>query len=850
MPKTMSFPDGSELEFPDNISNEKMRDVSAKFWNARKPQTTQNVSQQGGEPPKPDVLSQALTNETTNQVTHGMSGMVEEARQRVDEYRKNNTPLGEVLKNEVKTVGKQFLQKGTDILGDAAMFVAPEVKLAGPLAKAGAAVGVGKAAALAEKVGAFSALNGGISYLKSVVGGGTQEEAISKAKESATVSGVLDLATRGLFSLGASTKEKLASLSIPSNIAKFSRKALDYIDENLSKIKDLSETEVSQIKQNIEVQKSKLDQTANTVGENISGLKQQVESENNNFQQMKSLTADELNKVKEKNSTEGASRFLGDTKYQTKVAKNELSNFFSKTDAVQSSGLSDSTVKLANSHGVDPEKIKSTLDSIENDIQSKTVELSNHLNKVSPAIKKQFSSEYTTLLKGDTGQVPVDIGDELKNVNDTLDILSSKRSSSQTKITSLMGQLSQFVKEKQGKEALASLPGRMSVSDFKALGLNIGPKMEITASPSGIKLKDAHYIKQALNEWGDSLMKSPSNQQMGVSLKKIGDSIAEKIDAQVGGQYSDISGRYRKYKETEELGQSFLGKTYLKNNSSNPEEIFSERGKRVSSEMGKMLKDGQISPEDYYNSTNGIVRSMTEQSSVLRQNGLNKLADDIDRTMTNLKQNFMNKAGIDNIKNDLNFALENNLSKAERNTELLKRQSEDTINAASQDAQKKLSFGEQQRAEKEISLKNSISNEKSNLASQQKQYNEFKVNSEQQVSQIKQQQKSKQKELDQYETIIKKNLKENKIDFHKLLSERYMAKDIAGAIPGPIGSKLKTVLTAASSLRMLGATGSNAALNGILNLENKLSAIGLPHGIRQASILFLNKIRDDIKEEK
>lgn len=841
MSKIITFPDGSKLNFPDNISPEEMGVASDEFWSTReKSSVTKDQS--------PDMLSKVLTSPLVKQVSHGVSEVVDNAKQRVGEYVKNKTPLSDVLKTEAKTLGHQFLEKGVDLGSDVAMFALPEVKLAGPLSKVASYVGGNtlKAANLAEKVGSFSALNGGISYLKNIVRGGTSEEAANEAKSSALISGALDLVTRGAFHLGGVTKEKLATLSIPDNIAKFSRKALDYIDENLYKIKDLSETEVSQIKQNIEIQKSKLAQTEDLAKENISGLKQGIEQQKGEFQQAKLSIDDELRRTKEQTSTEVESRALGDIRYETKVAKNELSNFFNKTDKIQNSGLSPSTLKLTESLGMHPEKIKNTLDSIENDIQSKTVELSKHLNQVVPKIKNQFNTEYNDLLKGDTGKVPVDINDELKSVRDTLDILSSKRSSSQTKISSLMGQLSQFVKSKEGKDVLASLPDRLSASEFKALGLGIGPKLELVKDTvPGIKLKDAHYIKQALNEWGDSLMNSPSNQQMGVALKQVASEVADKIDSQVGGQYADISKRYRGFKQVEDMSKSFLGKTNVV-----PGGTFSEKGARVSSEMGKMLKDGQISPEEYIQNTSGVMRSITEQIDVLKQNGLHSLANDIEKTVGNLKQNFISKSGLDNVKNELSFALENRVSKAERGHELLKRNNEDIYGKAVSETEKKLGSMEQQRLEKENILKDKISAEQAGLTIQQKEYGQFKTKSEEKVSQIKEQKRIEQQKLDKYEKIIKENLRENKIDFSKLLSERYMAKDIASLVPGMIGSKLKTILNAGSAFRMLGATSANTALNGILNLENKLSSIGLPRGIRQSSILFLNKIRDDIKEEE
>ena len=186
------------------------------------------------------------------------------------------------------------------------------------------------------------------------------------------------------------------------------------------------------------------------------------------------------------------------------------------------------------------------VDEIEKSAQQKGVQLFNMINKVEPNVKKFFSKEYGNILESEIGNKPVNIYPTLSNLMGGLETPSTTTGTKNV-LSTFINQLIPNMKDKSGVTALKTI----AQSSPEQLA-------------QGIPLKQAHWIKQALTDYGNELINSgrSSNNELGFIYKNSAKEIADSIDSQIGegNVYTSLNRKYADYMNKKDAITSTFGK--------------------------------------------------------------------------------------------------------------------------------------------------------------------------------------------------------------------------------------------------------------------------------------------------
>jgi hypothetical protein len=259
------------------------------------------------------------------------------------------------------------------------------------------------------------------------------------------------------------------------------------------------------------------------------------------------------------------------------------------------------------------EKISELDKSIDESTQGLIKPLSEGIGKV----KSSLSSEYNRILKGEAGRHPVDVSDEITLIANALNIKSTAP------------------KNKLIKEVAPKLSKLIESNNIKSGLMNIDSKNAILSNDGvlNLELKDAHWIKQALKDYSETLMNKSSNIELGLELKNIARNIDDKIDLVSNKEYKALNKRYREFAQVDEFLNKKIGPVV---------QLFNNRERtgieKVSKEIKKAIKSGRKIDDELIKSQSDQIRAVNAKVRLLRENGFNNEAELIEDNVRNISK--------------------------------------------------------------------------------------------------------------------------------------------------------------------------------------------------------------------
>lgn len=252
---------------------------------------------------------------------------------------------------------------------------------------------------------------------------------------------------------------------------------------------------------------------------------------------------------------------------------------------------------------------------LDKNINTSLKRISADLNNTTSKIVKGFNTKYDEVLKGDTGNIPVDINTQIDDIANALNIKSTKPKEKIRNIyNALTGDLS-----KKGARDIGSL-------DF---------------GTGEIPFKDVHWLKQALNDYARTMENASSTQGMAGVIKGIAKNLDTRLD-KISPKYGAINNEYRKFKNMSDIFQSAFGKEF-KTSVDEPVRITADK---IKSSVRKVVDDGLPLTDDLVKNQMKPILAIREKQAILRNNGFSKEADRIGEQLDNIYNTFTSKKNI------------------------------------------------------------------------------------------------------------------------------------------------------------------------------------------------------------
>lgn len=232
------------------------------------------------------------------------------------------------------------------------------------------------------------------------------------------------------------------------------------------------------------------------------------------------------------------------------------------------------------------------------------------LNSSVGTLKTALGKEYNQILKSEVGSSPVDIENEISQLGEALNI---KSSSPKQLLSKIYDSLSSVTKT-----------DKRVGDDLKKIG-------EKSNYDQGLILRDAHWVKQALNDYGSRLIKSPSTQELGINLFGIARSIDDKIDQSplVDGAYKTLNSKYRSFAQNRDFLDSSLGREFRVDGNI----IRKMDTNKIQNLIRKEIESGRDISSQYVQQLSAPVRAIYTQIKLLNDNGFIEAANVIKKNM-------------------------------------------------------------------------------------------------------------------------------------------------------------------------------------------------------------------------
>ena len=265
---------------------------------------------------------------------------------------------------------------------------------------------------------------------------------------------------------------------------------------------------------------------------------------------------------------------------------------------------------------------------LDRDIDNAVTEMIEPFSKGIKNVGRKLGLKYDEILKTETGAIPVNLTDDIQEIGDALNIKPLKG----------RPQLGKIYK------ALKPFNKKSSVGNFTPSGLKTikgAPSTSLTKSiAEGVSLRDAHWIKQALNDYSKNLRTQSSSQELGYKLKEIASNIDIKID-DLAPNYKALNSQYREFKDIERFLDSSVGRV----KSAGDEPI---RGglQTISNEIRKNIKAGRSIDDELVRKQSNAIRITNSKIKLLADNGFIDDANLIKRSVDRIIDANLNKINL------------------------------------------------------------------------------------------------------------------------------------------------------------------------------------------------------------
>jgi len=280
------------------------------------------------------------------------------------------------------------------------------------------------------------------------------------------------------------------------------------------------------------------------------------------------------------------------------------------------------TKKVRSGLGGTVEDVSEQITKLDSGINDLTLTMNKQMSESIGKVKKFISGQYDEFLDGADGDLPVNIDQEINEIANSLNIPSFAGGAK--------SKLSKLVDALKGRNA-----------DPKAISQLEGIIERKAEDSVNIVLRDAHWIKMALNSVGETLSKDPVSAGLGGVVKNTAKTLGKNIDNQVGGRYAEISGKWRDMKGVEEAVDTSIGRLRT---------LFGEtkrKGKqRVQNKIVKAAKEGTEITDDMLREQDETIEAIFAQADLLEKNGFDDAAGALRENLTELSSSLIKKENI------------------------------------------------------------------------------------------------------------------------------------------------------------------------------------------------------------
>ena len=261
------------------------------------------------------------------------------------------------------------------------------------------------------------------------------------------------------------------------------------------------------------------------------------------------------------------------------------------------------------------------LSNLDKSVDEHLKRISKPVNQGVNKLKGHFRKKYKEVLGKESGNTPINLSDEIDDIADALGIQSTKEKSTLEKISN------SFDVDDVDGIASAGIKGKKGF-------------LFSTDDPTNIALREAHWLKQATDDFGRKLLngQDASAKALGARASQISQRINDKLGT-ASSEYKGLSGAYKDFKQMSDLADSALGK--VKAVPGQEATRFSSR--RIANSIRDASKEGRALGDELVGELFKPVAALNAKASVLRDNGFVKDADQILESMNKISNAYDTK---------------------------------------------------------------------------------------------------------------------------------------------------------------------------------------------------------------